>query len=89
MLESIVLNKFTISSNCPTGPSEILDNGKGGLLFKTKDPKDLAKKIIYFVKNKKKCIQKLHYAKKRIIRFDKNTNLLKYEILIKSFLKNI
>ena len=89
LLESIVLNKFTISSNCPTGPSEILDNGKGGLLFKTKDPKDLAKKIIYFVKNKKKCNQKLHYAKKRIIRFDKNTNLLKYEILIKSFLKNI
>ena len=44
LLESIALKKFVISSNCPTGPSEILDKGKGGLLFKVGDYHDLEKK---------------------------------------------
>ena len=35
---------MVISSNCPTGPKEILLNGKGGLLFKVEDYKDLSKK---------------------------------------------
>ena len=33
LLESIVLKRFIISSNCPTGPAEILSYGKGGFLF--------------------------------------------------------
>ena len=53
LLEAIYLKKFIISSNCPTGPKEILNNGKGGLLFKSKNYKELAKKIIYFHNNKK------------------------------------
>ena len=31
LLESLVLKKFIISSDCPTGPREILINGRGGL----------------------------------------------------------
>ena len=34
ILEALTLNKFVVSTNCPTGPREILSNGKGGLLFK-------------------------------------------------------
>ncbi|MDC1279772.1 glycosyltransferase, partial [Pelagibacteraceae bacterium] len=30
LLESLTLKKFVISSNCPTGPREILDKGKNG-----------------------------------------------------------
>ncbi len=78
ILESIVLNKFVISSNCPTGPSEILDNGKGGLLFKVGDYEELSKKIIFFKENKKKCQKKLLFAKKRLHRFDFSKNLKKY-----------
>ena len=54
LLEAITLKKFVISSNCPTGPNEILNNGKGGLLFKTGSSNDLAKKIIFYNNNKKK-----------------------------------
>ena len=43
LLEAITLNKFVISSDCPTGPSEILDNGKGGLLFKVGNYKELSR----------------------------------------------
>ena len=82
LLEAITLEKFVISSNCPTGPSEILDNGKGGLLFKVGDYKELSKKIIYTINNKKKCDKKLLYAKKRLDRFDFSKNLLKYYHII-------
>ena len=27
---ALILKKYIISSNCPTGPREILQNGKGG-----------------------------------------------------------
>ena len=30
LLEALSLKKYIISTNCPTGPSEILNNGKYG-----------------------------------------------------------
>ena len=86
LLEALLLNKFIISSNCPTGPKEILLNGKGGLLFKTGDYKELSKKIIYYLKNKKKAKKMLHYSKKHLYRFDYYLNLNKYYKLINSIL---
>ena len=58
LLEAITLNKFIISSNCPTGPKEILTNNKGGLLFRVGDYVDLSKKILFFVNNIKVCKKK-------------------------------
>ena len=49
LLEALVLNKFIISSNCRTGPKEILLNGKGGLLFKTGNYKQLQTKLCIIV----------------------------------------
>ena len=86
LLEAICLNKFVISTDCPTGPREILDNKKGGILFNIGDSKSLAENIIYFSKNKKKCKSKLNFAKRRLYRFDYNTNLNKYLIVIKKYL---
>ena len=84
LLEALVLKKFVISSNCPTGPSEILANGKGGLLFKTGDFKELSKRIIYYSKNKKKCNKLLKVAINNLHKFDYNKNLKKYYDLVKS-----
>ncbi len=78
-MEAITLNTFVISSNCPTGPSEILDNGKGGFLFKVGDYNELSKKIIFFINNKKINNKKLLFAKKRLERFNYYKNLLKYK----------
>ena len=84
LLEALALNKFIISSNCPTGPSEILDNGKGGLLFKMKNSDDLRDKILFYLKNKKKCFKKFKHAKKRLIRFDYIKNMNKYLEIVNS-----
>ena len=66
LIEAISMKKTVISSNCPTGPKEILKNGKAGYLFKTSDFKDLAKKI-FFSFNKKNFEKKIKYAQKRLI----------------------
>ena len=50
LIESAVLKTFVISSNCETGPKEILLNGKAGALFKVSNSKHLADKILYFKK---------------------------------------
>ena len=78
LLEAIVLNKPVISSNCPTGPNEILDKGKGGLLFAVGDHKSLANKIEQFIKSKNQIAQKRKYAYKRLYRFDYKLRLYDY-----------
>lgn len=42
LLESLAMGVPTIASDCPTGPSEILDNGKYGVLFPIGDAEALA-----------------------------------------------
>ena len=78
LLEATSLKKFIISSNCKTGPKEILDNGKGGMLFKIGNHIELSKKIIEYSKNKKKYNKKVMHAYKRLYRFDYNKNLNMY-----------
>ena len=59
LLEAAVLKKFIISTNCPTGPREILDNGKGGFLFNIGDYDKLSKLIYFVLKNKNKLKKKI------------------------------
>ena len=78
LLEAITLNKFVISTNCPTGPKEILSCGKGGILVPTKDYKILGNEIIKFKNNKKILTKKIRFAKSEMYRFDQKKNLEKY-----------
>jgi glycosyltransferase involved in cell wall biosynthesis len=86
LLESLCLNTFVISSNCPTGPKEILNNNKGGLLFKSGDHVELSKQILFFINNKNICAQKKIYAKLNLKRFDYEINLNNYLKIIKKYL---
>ena len=86
ILEAMTLKKFVISSNCPTGPKEILLNGKCGFLFKPGDYKKLSDLIILYSRNKKKLKPKINLAYKELIRFDYQKNLEKYLSEIKPLL---
>ena len=86
LLESAALKKIIISSDCPTGPKEILLNGKGGLLFKVGDYKDLSNKIDYCFKNLKKMKKKSNLLYKNLKRYDYEDNMKKYYSLIKRYL---
>ena len=79
LLEAASLKRFIISSKCPTGPSEILLNGKYGLLFDVEDYKTLSRQIIKFYhmpKNKKKEISNNLYNS--LYKYDLKNNLEKY-----------
>ena len=86
LLEAISLNSIIISSDCPTGPSEILDKGKGGLLFKTSDYKDLSNKILTVTQNIKKYKKKSKFAHKRLHRFNLSLNLNKYLNIVRDLM---
>ena len=86
LLESLVLGKYIISTNCPTGPNEILSSGKGGDLYNIQDYKSLAQKIINFNNNKKKLFKKIKYAQSRLSRFDYRTNLYNYLKIVRKYL---
>ena len=78
LLEAQALKTYIISTNCPTGPREILLNGKAGSLFKVGDYKSLSNLIISFFKNKKKYSKKILIGYKNLHRFDYKNNLDSY-----------
>jgi glycosyltransferase involved in cell wall biosynthesis len=82
LLEAAALKKFIISTNCPTGPKEIIINGKGGLFFKIGDHYDLSHKILFYLKNKKKLNKKISITYKGLSRYNFKKNLEKYNNLI-------
>ena len=87
LLEALALKKYIISTNCPTGPREILLSGKGGDLVKIGDYKTLSKKILnYSIKNnklQKKLNKKINLGYQNLNRFDYSLNMKKYYNLIK------
>ncbi len=88
LLEAAVLKKFIISTDCPTGPKEILNNGKGGFLFNIGDYKKLSQLILYFLKNKKRLNTKINYTYNSLYKYDLNKNLMKYYLMLLPYLKS-
>ncbi len=80
LIEAQIMKKFIISSNCPTGPKEILMNGDAGYLFNNNNYKDLKKNIIRFIKKKNsvEIKNKIKIGYKNLYRFEEKTNLEKY-----------
>ena len=74
--------KLVISSNCPTGPKEILLNGKGGYLFNHQNYNQLSK-ILLNLKNEKKTIKsKIQKSIINLQRFNLEKNCNEYEKVI-------
>ena len=88
LLEAQTLKKYIISTNCPTGPNEILSGGSLGDLVKVKDYKKLASKIMWFSKNKNKKIisKKIDTSFKKLLRFDYNLNMKKYKQVVEKYI---
>ena len=78
LLEAQFFKKYIISSNCPTGPKEILLNGKAGDLFKIGDYKKLADYINNYKSNIRKIKKKINYGSSKFYRFDYDSNCRKY-----------
>lgn len=82
LIEALICNKMIISSNCPTGPKEILKNENCGKLFEVGNIKELGDYLIEFLTNKN---NRELYEKNVILRkeeFNKNKVIKEYEKLI-------
>ena len=78
LLEAQYLKKYIISTNCPTGPKEILLNGKAGNLIKVGDYKNLSLLINQYNIKKKSIRKKINVGTKNFFRFDYYLNCKKY-----------
>jgi glycosyltransferase involved in cell wall biosynthesis len=86
LLEAINENKIIVSTDCPSGPKEILNNNKGGFIFPVNDHIKLANILKYIYCNKNKALKKNRFAKKKLLKFNYKINLEKYKDIINKYL---
>ena len=78
LLEAQYFKKYIISTDCPTGPREILLNGNAGDLIKIGDYKNLGNLINKFFIRKKIILSKIKLGSKYFSRYDYYANCEKY-----------
>ena len=81
IVEAAFCNTLVISSNCPNGPKEFLDNGKRGILFNSNKKKALLNSLNNFSKMEKNQI--FEYKKKLKKEAKKYTIFNHYTVLNK------
>ena len=88
LIEAQYLKKYIISTNCNTGPNEILKNGKLGKLIELGDYFSLKREIEYFYNNKNsiKIKNKIKNGFKCIQRFNYEKNCRKYQYIVNKHL---
>lgn len=82
LIEAAILDKLVISSNCPVGPTEILENGKSGILFNVGNSEELAEKIERILNEKDLRKEFILNMKERRKAFKKENVIKEYERLI-------
>ncbi len=84
IVEAAFCNLFVISSDCPNGPKEFLENGNAGYLFQTNKKNELVKKIQKFDKEEKNLNKMRILAKKNSSRY----SLFRHYLSLIKILKN-
>lgn len=79
LLEGLLCEKMVISSDCMTGPKEILENGKDGELFEVGNYLKLSKLLEKYIKNPELKEKYIENSKVRIEDFEKQKILKEYE----------
>ena len=82
LLEAMACEKMVISSECPTGPKEILENGKDGELYPVGSSKVLAQKLEEYLLKPMLKEKYIFNANNRINDFEKNKILREYKEFI-------
>jgi glycosyltransferase involved in cell wall biosynthesis len=71
IVQAAMSNTVIISSDCPNGPKEFLNNGQSGILFRNNYEGALCNSLVYFVKNENLLKTKRIIAKKNVLNYTK------------------
>lgn len=88
LLEALACNKMIISSDCMTGPKEILENGKNGELFEVGDYKKLSELLERYITNPDEKNKYIENSKIRIKDFEKEKILNEYSDFFEKVIEN-
>jgi glycosyltransferase involved in cell wall biosynthesis len=88
LIEALACNLPIISTNCETGPKEILENGKYGILVKVANSSDLADKMISLAKEGQTRENLSKKSIKRVALFEKRNFIDNWINLIDGFLNS-
>tara|TARA_B100001057_G_scaffold493954_1_gene589483 strand:- start:5986 stop:7104 length:1119 start_codon:yes stop_codon:yes gene_type:complete len=83
LLDAINYDIPIVTTNCKSGPSEIINYGKGGYLSPVSNTNVLSQKILYALRNYKLSKKKSRYAKIKLHRFLEEKNSSNYLDFIK------
>ncbi len=81
LIEAIKYRCPIITTNCNSGPMEIIGNGKYGDFFNPRDYQTLAKKILNHLKNPKKLKKKIKVPKSHLAKFSLKNNIRNFQKL--------
>ena len=85
IVEAAISNLFVISSNCPNGPSEFLDNGNRGILFENNKANKLSESLeVYLKLNKEKIFSMKVKLKKESMKY----TIFRHYLILKNLLIN-
>jgi glycosyltransferase involved in cell wall biosynthesis len=82
IVEAMACGTPVISTDCPSGPNEIIDNGVNGILVPIADENSLANAIIDLLRNQKLRVAIIDAARKRAEDFRAENIIKRYEELI-------
>ncbi len=86
LIEAMSLNVPIISTNCPSGPKEILLNGKAGFLVNRNDHVSLSNKIKLFLDKPKIFYKKKLFYKKSLKRFSPKKSFQQYANIVRKLI---
>tara|TARA_Y100000591_G_scaffold273328_1_gene249184 strand:+ start:198 stop:1304 length:1107 start_codon:yes stop_codon:yes gene_type:complete len=85
LIDAINFDIPCISTDCPSGPNEILMNGRGGFLVEPKSPYLLSEKMKFCINNYDDALIKNRFAKSKLYRFMIKQNTSKYFKYLNTF----
>jgi glycosyltransferase involved in cell wall biosynthesis len=88
LVEAMACGLLVISFDCPSGPSEILQDNKYGILVPLKDEDKLVEAIVGLLKDKEKISYYKEQAKKRVKDFSLEKIIPLYEELFRKVTTN-
>lgn len=85
IVEAAINNLYIISSDCPNGPTEFLNNGVNGLLFKNNQDGELYKNLLIYSKlDKNKKFKDRVILKKKTLQYSKFRHYLALDKILTS-----